>query len=156
MRLEMESRSPGLALVFRPAWSARPLMLPSMIPATLVLATIVGASVFLDRSLSEETLPEVFVPSADVSVPRLQAEGSLPLEAMAAIGETSLFVETLVARDGTVSAVTLIDGDRELARPVLQALLRERFEPGRFRGSQPVAVSIYRLISLTEVRASST
>ena len=156
MRLEMESRNPGLALIFRPAWSSRPLMLPSLVPAAMLLALVVGASVFLDRTLSEEALPEVFVPSADVSVPRLMSVGSLPPEVATAMGETSLFVRTIVFDDGTVAAVTLLDGDRELARPVLAALLRERFEPARFRGSHPVTVSIYRLISLTEVRASST
>jgi hypothetical protein len=126
------------------------------VPAALVLALVVGASVFLDRTFSEETLPEVFVPSADVSVPRLQSEGSLPTEVLTALGESSLFIETIVAGDGTVTAATLIDGDRELARPVLAALLRERFEPARFRGFLPVTVSVYRLISLTEVRASVT
>ena len=29
-RLEVESRGPGLALIFRPVWSARPLILPSL------------------------------------------------------------------------------------------------------------------------------
>ena len=53
-----------------------------------------------------------------------------------------------------VSAVTLLDGDSRQARPLLDALRRERFEPGRFRG-RPVAVSVYRLISRMEVRAPS-
>jgi hypothetical protein len=155
MRLEMEGRNPGLALLFRPGWAARPLILPSLVPAAFALVLVVGAAVFLDRTLSEETLPEVFVPSADVSMPRVTDE-SIPPEVLAAMGETSLFVETIVAGDGTVAAVTLIDGDRERAQPVLEALRRERFEPGRFRGFLPVTVSIYRLISLTEVRASIT
>src|SRR6266536_3470 len=32
-RLDMERRQPGLSLLFRPFGSARPLMLPSLIPA---------------------------------------------------------------------------------------------------------------------------
>ena len=48
------------------------------------------------------------------------------------------------------SAVTVLGGDSELARPVVDALRRERYEPARFRG-RPVAVSIYRLISRMEV-----
>ena len=59
-------------------------------------------------------------------------------------------VGAVVARDGSVSAVTVIGGDSELARPVVDALRRERYEPARFRG-RPVAVSIYRLISRMEV-----
>ena len=61
----------------------------------------------------------------------------------------------MVARDGSVSAVTVLGGDSELARPVVDALRRERYEPGRFRG-RPVAVSIYRLISRMEVWGTSS
>ena len=56
----------------------------------------------------------------------------------------------MVASDGSVSAVTVLGGDSELARPVVAALRRGRYEPARFRG-RPVAVSIYRLISRMEV-----
>jgi hypothetical protein len=61
----------------------------------------------------------------------------------------------VVAPDGSVSNVTLIDGDLAQAGPLLEAMRRERFEPGRFRG-RPVAVSVYRLISRMEVRAPLT
>ena len=60
-----------------------------------------------------------------------------------------------MARDGQVSAVTLLDGDSGRAGPLLDALRRERFEPGRVKG-RPVAVSVYRLISRMEVRAPLT
>jgi len=61
----------------------------------------------------------------------------------------------VVARDGSVSLVRLLDGDSQRAEPVLDALRRERFEPGRYRG-RPVAVSVYRLISSLEVRPPLT
>ena len=61
-----------------------------------------------------------------------------------------MFIETVVARDGSVSAVTVIGGDSELAGPVMDALRHERYEPARFRG-RPVAVSIYRLFSHMDV-----
>ena len=51
--------------------------------------------------------------------------------------------------------VTLLNGDSRQARPLLDALRQERFEPGRLRG-RPVAVSVYRLISRMDVRASIT
>ena len=66
-------------------------------------------------------------------------------------GEGTFFLETVVARDGSVSAVTLLTGDSVQARPIVDALRRERFEPARFQG-RPVAVSVYRLISRLEVR----
>lgn len=156
LRLDMETRCPGLALLFRPAWAVRPLMLPSLLPAALVLASVLGGALFLDRTFSQEALPEVFVPSADVSVPRVRRAGSLPAEALTALGEESLFFETIVSGDGTVFSVTLIDGDRDRAQPLLEALRRERFEPGRLRGFLPVTVSVYHLISLTEVWAPAT
>jgi hypothetical protein len=64
----------------------------------------------------------------------------------------SLFFETVVARDGSVAAVTLIGGDAGQAGPIERALRQARFEPGRFHG-RPVAVSVYRLISRLEVRS---
>jgi outer membrane biosynthesis protein TonB len=64
-------------------------------------------------------------------------------------------VETVVARDGSVSAVNLLQGDLERARGVLEALRQARFEPTLLNG-RPVAVSVYRLISALEVRAHVT
>jgi hypothetical protein len=69
--------------------------------------------------------------------------------------EGTLFLETVVARDGSVSTVTLLGGDSEQAQPLLDALRRERFEPVLFHG-RPVAVSVYRLISRMEVRSPVT
>lgn len=170
-RLEVETRGPGLALLFRPRWKARPLILPSLVPAALVLVTILGVSLALDRTSKSGPLTawawEAGMPpsgtegnplflSAGVSVPRARDDrGPFAEDLLAHMSEGSLFVETVVARDGSVSNVTLLDGDREEARPFLDALRRERFEPGRYRG-RPVAVSVYRLISRMEVRAPIT
>jgi hypothetical protein len=74
---------------------------------------------------------------------------------LAVTGEGTLFVETVVARDGTVAGVTVLDGDREGAGAIVDALLQQRFEPVRYRG-RPVAVSVYRLISRMEVRSPVT
>jgi hypothetical protein len=173
-RIEMESRGPGLALLFRPSWRARPLMLPSLIPAVLVLVTVLVAAVLLDR---EVPLPETvagqggpswersfpasgtegnpLLPVAGVSAPQARAQDVVPTQVLAEMGEGTLFLETVVARDGSVSAVNLLDGNFRQAAPVLEALRRERFLPGRFNG-RPVAVSVYRLISSMDVRPPLT
>jgi len=176
-RLDMENRKPGLAVLFR-IGSARPLILPSLVPAVMVLVTVIAAALALDRP---EPLPPVVqqrqleawttLPSpvpdwgterhplfayGDVSTPRARAGATVvPSYLLEQTGEGTLFLETVVARDGTVSAINLIGGDSNEAAPLLEALRKERFEPGRFRG-RPVAVSMYRLISRMEVRAPIT
>lgn len=174
-RLEVETRGPGLTLLFRPAWSARPLILPSMVPAVMVLLVVIGAVISLDYEA--DRLPAVYVrntgqhwngpvppsgtegnplfPSSAVSLPRTRAGDPLLSQALADMGQRSFFVETVVGRDGRVSAVTLIGGDSSQAAPILDLLRHQRFEPSRLRG-RPVAVSFYRLISGTEVRAPIT
>lgn len=174
-RLEVESRGPGLALLFRPFWAARPLMLPSLVPAVLLLALVLGTALYLIQRTPLE-LPRVanatgnwntnprgagtefdpLVPSAAVSTPRLRADPGLADDLLAQLSGDNVFCATVVARDGSVSDVTLLaGGDERAAGALLAALRRERFEPGRLRG-QPVAVSVYRLISRLEVRASLT
>jgi hypothetical protein len=174
-RLELERRGPGLALVFRRWGAARPLILPSLLPAAFILMVVVAGALALDRVNDPGPLPEVAVrgggegwgrsapsgsegnplfSSAGVTAPR--ARGStFPEHVLTEMAEGTLFVETVVARDGTVSMVTLLNGDSRQARPLLDALWRERFEPGRLRG-RPVAVSVYRLISRMDVLASIT
>jgi Gram-negative bacterial TonB protein C-terminal len=169
-RLDMERRQPGLSLVFRPFGAARPLMLPSLVPAAFVLVAVLSGALALDRM--GEPLPTVrtsaslssgdalLPPSgtegnplfsmSEVSPPRMRSSETVPRYLLDHPGQGTLFVETVVARDGSVSAVTVLGGDSELARPVVDALRRERYEPARFRG-RPVAVSIYRLISRMEV-----
>lgn len=170
-RLEMENRRPSLAVLFRSVLGARPLILPSLLSAGLVLAVLFGGVFVLSRP---DPLPEVRVTQGSWP-PRLPASGTegnplLPYggvdlprarpgfsssDALAGMGEGTLFLETVVARDGSVSTVTLLGGDLEQARPLLDALRRQRFEPVLYRG-RPVAVSVYRLISHMEVRSPLT
>jgi hypothetical protein len=172
-RLEMERRDPGLAFLFRSSWRARPLMLPSLIPAALVLVTVLAAALALDQdpfrvrlepdaSASWErryppsgTEANPLLPVAGVRAPRARPSGALPAEALAGMEEGTLFLETVVARDGSVSAVNLLQGNSHQAGPVLEALRRERFWPGQYNG-RPVAVSVYRLISRMDVRPPIT
>ncbi len=169
-RLDVESRGPGLALIFRTVLAARPLILPSLVTASLLLAAVLAGALALDRSaaairVAEESWPPVRLPAwgteanpvlpfTDVAAPRARS-GFSSADLLGDMGEGTLFLETVVARDGTVSTVTLIAGDVEQARPVLDALRLQRFEPVQYRG-RPVAVSIYRLISRMDVRSPVT
>jgi hypothetical protein len=170
-RLEVESRGPGLALLFRPAWMARPLIFPSLAPAALVLVSIMAGALALDQqpggtvgvpsaSIDGRVAPSgteanPLFPSADVSVPRVTDRRDIETAALADLPDGSLFFETVVARDGSVSDVTLIEGEPSRAAAIVKALRQERFEPAMRRG-RPVAVSVYRLISQIEVHASVT
>jgi hypothetical protein len=172
-RIEVESRGPGLALLFRPAWRARPLMLQSLLQGALVLAVVMLGTFALDRPSRGRT-PSVardgwgtsfpasgtennpLAPTAGVSVPRAQADWPVTAGLFDDLDDDApLFLETVVARDGSVSAVRLIGGDEKRAEPFVEALRQQRFEPGRLKG-RPVAVSVYRLISRMEVRAPIT
>jgi anti-sigma factor RsiW len=159
-RLEVERRGPGLALLFRPAWAARPLMLPSLLEAGLIVFAILTAAMFLDAP----SVPGVPVAGSsanplavlgDVPMPRVEVEADLADRLVTSVGEGSLFVETVVAPDGSVLSVRLIDGDSREAQPLLDAMMRERFEPTLYRGRR-VAVSFYRLISRAEVIGSES
>jgi hypothetical protein len=172
-RLDMENRQPGLALLFRPFVARRPLMLPSLVPAVLVLAVVLGGGLLLEQG--NEPLPAVYarteawdmtVPPAGTetnplflteedSMPRARTAPVVPRYLLEQRGEGSVFIETVVARDGSVSAVNVLDGDAADAAPVVSALWRERFDPVRVHG-RPVAVSVYRLISRMEVRPPLT
>ena len=165
-RLEVEARGPGLGMLLRRFGAARPLIMPSLVPAALVLVTVLSAALALDSgahprlpvsiaswgvvpALGTESNPRF--PSTGVGLPRERDGGRLAADALlAGAGEDSLFVETVVARDGTVSTVTLLEGNAEQAGPLLDALRQLRYEPPRYRG-RPVAVSVYRLISHTDV-----
>lgn len=171
-RLEMESRKPGLALVFRSAWAARPLIVPSLLPAAVVLMSVLALVLSLGdgpawlpgsppwdawaRGLPPSgTEGNPLFPSAEVGMPRARRADASAEGVLERMSVGTLFLETVVARDGSVSTVTLLDGDSERAGPLLEALRRERFEPVRVRG-RPVAVSVYRLISCMEVRSPAT
>jgi len=169
-RLEIETRQPALAFLFRGFSAARPFMLPSLVPAVLVLVSVLAGVLALDSG----PLPEVhfapgawratpasgtegnpLFPSADVDLPRETTAVDLPTDQLSGSGEGTLFLETVVARDGSVADVTLLAGNAERAVAVVDALRRQRFEPVRYRG-RPVAVSVYRLISRVEIHAPVT
>lgn len=171
-RIEVERRGPGLQLLFRSAWKARPLMLPSLVHGVLVFALALAGALSLDRRSQpadaltaahrgqwEARLPasgteaNPLFPSSSVAVPQRRA--GTPVPELLLEGEGSVFLETVVARDGSVSAVNLLDGDSAEGRALVEALRRERFEPTRVHG-RPVAVSLYRLFSRMEVRARRT
>jgi len=172
LRLELagSSRRPGLALLFRGMAAARPLILPSLVPAACLLLLVLAGIVALDSG----QLPEVrlapgawgafpasgtegnpLFPSAEVHLPQQRAALALSPELLAGRGEGSLFLETVVARDGSVAGVTMLQGDAGREQALIDALRQQRFEPVRYRGRW-VAVSVYRLISRTEVRSPRT
>jgi len=172
LRLELVAgaRRPGLAFLFRGVAAARPFILPSLVPALCLLLLFFGTLLALDPG----PLPEVrlapgawsatpasgteanpLFPSAGVLLPQQLAALSLPPEVLAGSGEGSLFLETVVARDGSVAGVTLLQGDAGLEQPLIDALRQQRFEPVRYRGRR-VAVSVYRLISRMEVYSPRT
>ena len=169
-QLDMETRHPALAALQRSFSAARPLILPSLVPATLVLVTVLAGVLALDSG----PLPEVHLapggwhttpawgtegnpvfPSADIDLPREATSVELPAALVLAGGEASVFLETVVARDGSVTDVTVLDGHDDSAGALVDALRRQRFEPVRYRG-RPVAISVYRLISRMEVRSPRT
>jgi Putative zinc-finger/Gram-negative bacterial TonB protein C-terminal len=168
-RLDLEARNPALAVVLRRFGAARPYMLPSIVPAALVVVALLAGALALDSG----PLPPVhfpsgawglvppsgtegnpLLPSAEILLPR-EAGPHLPAEALVGTGEGTLFLETIVARDGTVADVRLLGGDVALESALLDALRRQRFVPAHYRG-RPVAVSVYRLISRMEVRSPLT
>jgi hypothetical protein len=174
-RLEVETRGPGLTLLFRPVMSSRPLFLPSLVPAVLVLLVVLGGVISLDWEA--DRLPAVYVRNTghswNVPVPPSGTEGnplypcetdSLPRtregdpmlrQALGEMTQGTFLVRTVVARDGRVSAVSLVDGDFYQAAPIMDLLRHQRYEPSHVKG-RPVAVSFYRLFSSTEVRAPIT
>jgi hypothetical protein len=87
-------------------------------------------------------------------MPRGREGQGLSVQVLASMDEGSAFFETVVARDGSVSMVTLLEGDSARTQPLLEALRRARYEPVRVKG-RPVAVSVYRLISRQNVFAGA-
>lgn len=166
--LELSTRRPALAVLFRRFSAARPFILPSLVPAALVLVTMLAGILALDPGPLPEVHPATaawwttpasgtednpLLPSAWVDLPRERTTMELPAEVLAREGE--FFCETVVARDGSVAGVTVLDGDTVGQSALVDALRRQRFEPVRYNG-RPVAVSVYRLISRLEVRSPLT
>lgn len=174
-RLEVETRGPGLSLLFRPVMSSRPLFLPSLVPAVMVLLVVLGAVISLDWEA--DRLPAVYVrntgqswngpvppsgtegnplyPSATDSLPRTREGDPMLRQALGELSHGTFLVRTVVARDGRVFAVSLVEGDEFQAAPILDLLRHQRYQLTHVKG-RPVAVSFYRLFSATEVRAPIT
>jgi hypothetical protein len=170
IEIEIETRRPALASLFRGFSAARPFILPSMVPAALVLVSVLSGLLALDPGPLPEVHPagaawwatpasgtesNPLFPSAGVDLPRERTVVELPAEVLKHQGEGTFFLETVVARDGSVAGVTVIDGDTAGQSALVDALRRQRFEPVQYRG-RPVAVSVYRLISRMEVRSPLT
>ncbi len=168
--VDLETRRPALAYLFRSFAAAQPFMLPSLVSAALVLVTFLAGVLALDPG----PLPEVHLvpgawtatapsgtesnplfPSDGVALPRERTSVDLPAELLEGRGDGTYFLATVVARDGSVSDVTVLAGDARGAGALVDALRRQRFEPVRYRG-RPVAVGVYRLISRMEVRSPLT
>jgi len=161
------ARRPGLALLFRTVFATRPHIVPSLLTAASILLLAIGAILAFDTG----PLPEVksaspwnvapvsgtegnpLFPSAEVGLPQQRA--ALAPEVLSKEGEDSVFLETVVARDGSVAGVTVLQGDASVEQALIAALRQQRFEPTRYRG-RFVAVSVYRLISRLEVRSPRT
>ena len=72
LEMEAETRRPALALLFRGFAAARPLMLPSLVPAALVLVSVLAGVLALDPG----PLPEVHLaPGAWGAVPAVRHRG---------------------------------------------------------------------------------
>ena len=85
------------------------------------------------REAVQGTEGNPFFPSALVALPRGREGQGLPVQVLASMDEGSAFFETVVARDGSVSMVTLLEGDSTRTKPLVEALRRARFEPVRVR-----------------------
>lgn len=168
LRLELAggNRRPGLALLFRSFVAGRPHILPSLLTAAAILLLAIGAILAFDTG----PLPEVRTTATWATAPVSGTEGNplfpsaevmpqqraaLAPEALQKDGEDSVFLETVVARDGSVAGVTVLQGDANVEQALIDALRQQRFEPVRYRGRY-VAVSVYRLISRMEVRSPRT
>jgi hypothetical protein len=172
IEIETETRRPALVSLFRGFSAARPFILPSLVPAALVLASVLSGVLALDpgplpvvhpapgawwATPASGTESNPLFPSAGLDLPRERTSVELPAAVLArqGKGEGTFFLETVVARDGSVAGVTVLDGDTEGQSALVDALRRQRFEPVQYRG-RPVAVSVYRLISRMEVRSPLT
>jgi len=157
-RIEVESRGPGLALLFRPVWAARPLMLPSLLHASLIVAALLTSALAVDawsvRRQRDARLAAEAVRTSQLlfggPLRKVHTTGALA-DRLSSGGPGDVFVETVIGADGTVLDVRLIEGDRKRAQPVIDALLEERFEPTPVPDRGPAAVSIYQLISYSDV-----
>ena len=161
-----------------PSWAARPLILPSLVPAALVLVVVLGAALALDRDpraaaagvrappapialgppvppLGHRAQP-ARSPSAEVSAPRARAGDGVPADLLDQPGRGhAVRGDGGGARRQRVRRARCSDGDSEPGGArCWRRCAASASSPARFRG-RPVAVSVYRLISRMEVRAPS-
>jgi hypothetical protein len=173
-RVEVESRGPGLALLFRSARAARPLMFPSVVPAAMILVCTLSSVLMLGardlRSYNEAshgrgqawerfhatgTNADPLSPGAGSSAPETAADIFMDYQ-LALVPSRSLFIETVVDRDGRVLNVTLLEGDSQRAAPILNEMRYQRYRPGLGEDGSPVTMRAYRLFDSVEVRAPLT
>jgi len=173
-RLEVENRGPGLALLYRSTWAARPLMVPSFLPAALVLICTLSTVLMLgardlriyhesgqghglawDFAHAAGTNADPLSPVAGVSSPQTASDIFVDYQ-LALMPEHSLFVEAVVARDGRVLGLFVLEGDSRRAAPILKEMRYQRYSPGLSEDGLPVAMRAYRLFDSVEVRAPLT
>src|SRR5213076_2369145 len=107
--------------------AARPLMLPSLVPAALVVFSVLTGALVLDRVpdrlpavrlvSSSSSWADMLPPSgteanplfamSEVSPPRVRSGEIVPSYLLDNRAQGTVFIETVVARDGSVSAVTV-------------------------------------------------
>jgi hypothetical protein len=168
-RLEVESRGPGLALLFRSAWNARPLFVPSILPAALVLVCTLSVVFSMGthdvragvaRARLQNSVPVwgteayPFWTAGSVQAPESETDIVFAQE-LIGMSEQSFLITTLVNQDGKVSDVRLLEGDSKAAEPILAGLRQQRFRPGRV-GDRAVSTRDIRLYTTLEVRAPLT
>jgi hypothetical protein len=149
-RLEVESRGPGLALLFCTPSSRRPALLPSLFWAAAGVLAISFGILALDHPTLKTNVPVL----AGLTLPTIRERGAQE-GVLGQMGIGTLFVQTVVGPDGSVSTIRVLNGNVAQTRPVVEALLKDRFEPALLRG-RPVAVNVFRLISRMDVWARAT
>jgi Putative zinc-finger len=164
-RVEVESRGPGLALLFRSALSARPLMVPSVLPAALVAVSMLSGIFMVSArdiavAQARAPMPAIATAADDYIVSQAaDAERSpdffVDEQFIKMKGQEDLFMETFVTLDGQVWA-KLIEGDSKTAAPIMREITRQRGVPARNEDGKPTTLRTFRLISSVDVRAPRT
>jgi hypothetical protein len=143
-RLEVETRGPGLRLLYASTFRRRPLMAPCLLGAATLLAALVFGLTFAWHP----ALPPAPV-LAWLDVPTVRQRGATPLD-LAQETEGNVFIETVIGPDGRVARIRVLDGNGDGAKPLMAALSQDRYDPAILRG-HPVAVSVFRLVSHVDV-----
>jgi Putative zinc-finger len=161
-RVEVESRGPGLALLFRSAFSARPLMVPSVLPAALVAICLMSGILMVgvrDQANAQARTPAE-AGASEMDGYLLSSSAGVPTdffvhERLMGITEQDIFMETFITQDGQVYA-KLLEGDSKTALPIMHELTQQRCVPGLGEDGKPMTTRAFRLISAVDVRAPRT